>query len=118
MSLLPNVRWCACPAPSLQHYQYSWCVDPLDGTRGFINQTGQFTVNIALLNESRPVMGVVAVPMQVSCGVYRGKRGGWVKAEIENAGHSITVKGSFAPSCLYASAWLVLGHISSAVTGL
>lgn len=42
-------------------YQYSWCVDPLDGTKEFIKRNGQFTVNIALLKGSRPVLGVVAV---------------------------------------------------------
>ena len=37
-------------------------VDPLDGTREFINRTGEFTVNIALINKGRPVLGVVYVP--------------------------------------------------------
>ena len=36
------------PLP-LQGYQYSWCVDPLDGTKEFLKRNGQFTVNIALL---------------------------------------------------------------------
>ncbi|KAL4856578.1 3'-(2'-),5'-bisphosphate nucleotidase CysQ [Chlorella vulgaris] len=44
-------------------YQYSWCVDPLDGTKEFVKRNGQFTVNIALLRGSRPVLGVVAVPV-------------------------------------------------------
>jgi len=50
----------------LQGYQYSWCVDPLDGTKEFLKRNGQFTVNIALLEGSRPVLGVVAVPVDVS----------------------------------------------------
>ncbi|KAI3432334.1 hypothetical protein D9Q98_003892 [Chlorella vulgaris] len=44
-------------------YQYSWCVDPLDGTKEFLKRNGQFTVNIALLHGSHPVLGVVAVPV-------------------------------------------------------
>lgn len=48
-----------------QHYQYSWVVDPLDGTKEFIKRNGQFTVNIALLHGSRPVLGVVQVPAEV-----------------------------------------------------
>jgi 3'-phosphoadenosine 5'-phosphosulfate (PAPS) 3'-phosphatase len=48
-----------------QGYQYSWCVDPLDGTKEFIKRNGQFTVNIALLRGSQPILGVVQVPAQV-----------------------------------------------------
>jgi 3'(2'), 5'-bisphosphate nucleotidase len=39
-----------------------WLVDPLDGTREFINRNGEFTVNVALIREHRPVLGVVAAP--------------------------------------------------------
>lgn len=41
-----------------------WLVDPLDGTREFIAQTGQFTVNIALVHRSRPILGVIYVPLK------------------------------------------------------
>lgn len=41
-----------------------WLVDPLDGTREFINRTGQFTVNIALIEYQRPVLGVLFVPLE------------------------------------------------------
>ena len=39
-----------------------WLVDPLDGTREFIQRNGEFTVNIALIDDGRPVMGVVYAP--------------------------------------------------------
>jgi 3'(2'), 5'-bisphosphate nucleotidase len=39
-----------------------WLVDPLDGTKEFIKQNGEFTVNIALIDNHVPVMGVVNVP--------------------------------------------------------
>jgi 3'(2'), 5'-bisphosphate nucleotidase len=39
-----------------------WLVDPVDGTREFLNRTGQFTVNIALIRGGRPVAGVVSAP--------------------------------------------------------
>lgn len=52
------------PSLPLQNYQYSWCVDPLDGTKEFLKRNGQFTVNIALLQRGRPVLGVVQVPVQ------------------------------------------------------
>ncbi len=39
-----------------------WLVDPLDGTKEFINRNGEFTVNIALIENARPVIGVVYAP--------------------------------------------------------
>ncbi len=39
-----------------------WLVDPLDGTREFLNRNGEFTVNIALVRDGHPVLGVVHAP--------------------------------------------------------
>jgi len=39
-----------------------WIVDPIDGTKEFIKRNGEFTVNIALVNEGYPVLGVIYVP--------------------------------------------------------
>ncbi|MCF6093260.1 3'(2'),5'-bisphosphate nucleotidase CysQ [Microaerobacter geothermalis] len=39
-----------------------WLVDPLDGTKEFINRNGEFTVNIALIENGYPVLGVIYVP--------------------------------------------------------
>lgn len=47
-----------------QGWSRYWLVDPLDGTREFINRNGEFTVNIALIDEHCPVLGVVYVPVQ------------------------------------------------------
>jgi 3'(2'), 5'-bisphosphate nucleotidase len=41
-----------------------WCVDPLDGTKEFVKGLGEYTVNIALVESARPVLGVVYVPVQ------------------------------------------------------
>ena len=41
-----------------------WLIDPLDGTKEFVNRNGEFTVNIALVADGRPVFGVVHVPVQ------------------------------------------------------
>ncbi|MEX0811253.1 MAG: 3'(2'),5'-bisphosphate nucleotidase CysQ [Chitinophagales bacterium] len=41
-----------------------WMVDPLDGTKEFIKKNGEFTVNIALIENGKPVFGVVYVPVQ------------------------------------------------------
>ncbi|MBO6792773.1 MAG: 3'(2'),5'-bisphosphate nucleotidase CysQ [Balneolaceae bacterium] len=41
-----------------------WLVDPLDGTKEFIKKNGEFTVNIALIENAKPILGVVNVPAQ------------------------------------------------------
>jgi 3'(2'), 5'-bisphosphate nucleotidase len=41
-----------------------WLVDPLDGTKEFIARNGEFTVNIGLIEDGRPVLGVLHVPAQ------------------------------------------------------
>ena len=41
-----------------------WLIDPLDGTREFVKRNGEFTVNIALIDGHRPVLGVVHVPVK------------------------------------------------------
>lgn len=50
-----------------------WLVDPLDGTREFIKRNGEFTVNIALIEDGAPVMGVVHAPVLDIC--YFAARG-------------------------------------------
>lgn len=50
------------PWPLRQHWQRYWLIDPLDGTREFIHGSGEFTVNIALIEAGQPVFGVVYLP--------------------------------------------------------
>ena len=40
-----------------------WLIDPLDGTKEFVKRNGEFTVNIALIDQHRPVLGIVHVPV-------------------------------------------------------
>lgn len=40
-----------------------WCVDPLDGTQEFIRQREEFTVNIALIDKQKPIIGVIYAPV-------------------------------------------------------
>ena len=58
--------------PSRCNSESFWLVDPLDGTKEFIKRNGEFTVNIALIEANRPVLGVVWAPAQGH---------GWVGAE-------------------------------------
>jgi len=46
-----------------QQWTRYWLVDPLDGTREFVKRNGEFTVNIALIDHGRPVIGVVHAPV-------------------------------------------------------
>ena len=39
-----------------------WCIDPIDGTRGYINGSKEFTINIALIDQHYPVLGVIYAP--------------------------------------------------------
>ena len=65
-----------------QSWDTYWLVDPLDGTKEFINHNPEFTVNIALIKNGRPVIGVVYSPVlnncwgaSKGCGAYKdGKR--------------------------------------------
>jgi 3'(2'), 5'-bisphosphate nucleotidase len=63
-----NIPWA-----TRKTWRQYWLVDPLDGTKEFINRNGEFTVNIALIRDHCPVMGVVHVP--VSDVSYSGATG-------------------------------------------
>ena len=44
-------------------WDHYWLIDPLDGTKEFVNRNGEFTVNIAFIESHRPLFGVVHVPV-------------------------------------------------------
>lgn len=44
-------------------WEYLWIVDPIDGTKEFIKKNGEFTVNIALIQNGVPILGVIYVPV-------------------------------------------------------
>jgi len=66
-----------------------WIVDPLDGTSDFIDRTGEFTVMIALVEDKKPVLGVINWPdgktvfiAQKGKGAYRFSNGSWGKIYV------------------------------------
>ena len=60
-----------------------WLIDPLDGTKEFIKQNDEFTVNIALIENNRPVLGIIYAPIfQVLYFAY--KKGGSYKLNIDD----------------------------------
>ena len=52
------------PFEKRNKWEYFWLVDPLDGTKEFVKKNGEFTVNIALIYNGNPVMGVIYVPVK------------------------------------------------------
>ena len=46
-----------------KNWEYFWLIDPLDGTKEFIHKNGDFTINIALIYEHRPILGIVYSPV-------------------------------------------------------
>jgi 3'(2'), 5'-bisphosphate nucleotidase len=61
------------PYEERRNWNHFWMVDPLDGTKEFIKRNGEFTVNIALIRQDTPILGVVAVP--VSHEIYYATQG-------------------------------------------
>src|SRR5690554_4585343 len=51
------------PYAERKQWNTCWIVDPLDGTKEFINRNGEFTVNIALVENGTPQLGVIYVPV-------------------------------------------------------
>lgn len=73
------------PFEERRTWQRYWLVDPLDGTKEFISRNGEFTVNIALIENHAPVLGVVYVP--VTDTLYSGLVG-------EGAARQVGIGGS------------------------
>lgn len=87
----------AADIPYSQRSQWTrfWLVDPLDGTKEFIKRNGEFTVNIALIENGEPVLGVVYAPVPDVC--YFGARGAGAFVQRGNAAaQPIAVKSNVA----------------------
>lgn len=65
-------------------WDYYWLVDPLDGTKEFLNKTGDFTVNIALIHRQHSILGVVFNP--VSQELYFAAQGHGAYKQLLNTG--------------------------------
>jgi len=66
-----------------KHWKQFWLVDPLDGTKDFIKRNGQFTVNIALVENGKPILGVIYAPVLTAL-YYAEKDKGAYKQESGN----------------------------------
>lgn len=70
-----------------------WLVDPLDGTKEFVNRNGEFTVNIALIDNQQPVLGIVGVPVRDHVYVGVQGRGAYRLSRAENEADRIELSG-------------------------
>ena len=70
-----------------------WLVDPLDGTKEFVKRNGEFTVNIALIEDHQPVLGVVYVPVTDTT-YYAAVGAGASRMVGSEAAHSMSVATS------------------------
>jgi 3'(2'), 5'-bisphosphate nucleotidase len=68
------------PYETRQNWQRFWLVDPLDGTKEFIKRNGEFTVNIALIENNLPILGVIAIPAREE--IWFGDKNGSFKRNI------------------------------------
>ena len=92
-----------------------WLVDPLDGTKEFIQRNGEFTVNLALIREGAPIFGVVHVPVQgltywggATLGTWRRSDRGIqaIRGRAPIAGEPLQVVGSRSHSNEQTQAYL------------
>lgn len=90
-------------------WQRYWLVDPLDGTKEFIKKNGEFTVNIALIEQGEPVLGVVHAPA-LAVSYWGTREQGAFKAAGKEPAQAIRVAPLPAPS----QPWRVVGSRSHA----
>jgi 3'(2'), 5'-bisphosphate nucleotidase len=79
------------PYDKRSSWQRFWLVDPLDGTREFVKRNGEFTVNIALVENGVPVLGVVYAPVLNVCYFAARGAGAFVRRNGQD-GQRISVK--------------------------
>lgn len=92
----------ATPWAERSRWERYWLVDPLDGTREFVKRNGEFTVNIALIENHAPVLGVVQAPATGELawaweggGAWHRERGGsTTRLEASSRGNPLRVAGS------------------------
>ncbi len=81
----PNISW-----SERQSWTVYWLIDPLDGTKEFIGQNGEFTVNIALIVNGQAVAGVVYAPVLGKCYCGSLGQGAWCIDDHQNTPFSLT----------------------------
>ncbi len=83
------------PYQERENWNQLWIVDPIDGTKEFIKRNGEFTVNIALIEDQKPILGVVFVPASGDL-YYSTKDDGAFKVSIDQ--NSLKMENLLEPS--------------------
>lgn len=92
----------AIPYSDRQQWQKYWLVDPLDGTKQFVEKLGQFTVNIALVENGRVILGVVTEPTAGNVYWAQKDKGAW-RQNADGAVEQIHVSNRQKPIRVVAS---------------
>lgn len=102
---LPMLSEEARAAPWEQRRAWSryWLVDPLDGTREFVKRNGEFTVNIALIDAHRPVLGVVLAPVTGELYAAAEGQGAWLQAHAGGPWREIGTRALADPAVVAGS---------------
>ena len=94
------------PWSERQNWQRYWLVDPLDGTKEFVKRNGEFTVNIALIEQGKPILGVVYAPVKEW--LYTGAEGvGAFARHRDDKPVRLKLDPAYQPDC-----WRVVGSRS------
>ncbi|KAA0014775.1 3'(2'),5'-bisphosphate nucleotidase CysQ [Billgrantia pellis] len=96
------------PYETRRGWQRYWLIDPLDGTKEFIKKNGEFTLNVALIEEGVPVFGIVHAPVLETTWTGQQGQGAW-KQEGNGPSHPITVRKLPDPA---RQPWHVVGSRS------
>ena len=80
-----------------------WLVDPLDGTREFVKRNGEFTVNIALIDQHEPVLGAVLAPVTGELYVGARGQGAWMQPHDGAAWQAIRSRALAVPATVAGS---------------
>jgi 3'(2'), 5'-bisphosphate nucleotidase len=73
------------PYEKRKNWERFWLVDPLDGTKEFIKKNGEFTVNIALIEQGEPILGVLYIPDKKQIYYAQKGQGSFRRQERGNA---------------------------------
>lgn len=81
------------PYEDRKNWEWFWLVDPLDGTKEFIKKNGEFTINIALVHNGAPVLGVIYAPVKGEL-FYAAKGDGAFKTTSLGAKTQLKIKNN------------------------
>lgn len=72
-----------------RQWQRYWLVDPLDGTREFVRKSDEFCVNVALIDQGRPILGVIYAPVTGQAWYAARGRGAWKRRRGQKRGRRL-----------------------------